>query len=553
MSKRFFSNIYAVLALSIILQNCRPLHSPSQARSDQLLLAIAHTDSATWQDVSVRHVALEVTHTASVKEWQALLEPLAGNDTLLISLYCKAPASVLDAELSGDYQSFWDALMQWAPRHKGELLLRWNPLPEIPVKDYPWQYQSPQKYIDAFRHAVEYCRQRAGRNFKWVYGAAGYPGALEYHPGDTYIHYNSVVLQPQQEATLKQYPREEELSQDLYRRLHRLRFSKKPILVLGEEAQANVSLSPGQWSGLQEAKALPQDSAPFGASPYFTFGVYDPLEALSGKEGVTVEHLFLNWQDMRPFQKDLKSLARRGHDAIITVEPYKDSLKNPDPELLQRIVEGQYDPAIHRFYESIANFPGTVYLRFAHEMEIPIQRYPWQSEDPIAYIKAYRYFMNFDHPAAQRARKVWGPAGDRGSLEWYPGDDVVDFISLAIYGLPDKNIQDYARQESFKTILQRKIWRMRWVNRPIFITEFGIKGPSSYQTRWLKDAAIAIGQEPRVMGACYFNLHDNPDVWGEGLPAPDWSIEPSSLDSFLLNLSRPLQMDTSAYNADSLL
>jgi len=553
MPKCFFSNIYAVLALSVILQNCKHTKSPILDERDHQLLTIAHVDSATSQDVLVRHIELEVNQKTSAKEWPALLEPLAGKDTLLISLFCEAPTSVLDAELSGSFEPFWDALVQWAPRHKGELFLRWNPLPEIPVKDYPWQYQSPQKYIDAFRHAVAYCSQRAGCNFKWVYGAAGYPGALEYHPGDSYIDYNSVVLEPRQEATLKQYPQEEDLSQDLYRRLHRLRFSEKPIMVLGTEAQAAVSLSPSYWRSLKEAKALPQESDTYTASPYFTFGVYDPLEALSSSEGVAVEHLFLNWRDMRPFQKDLKSLARRDHDAIITVEPYMDSLKKPDPELLQRIVEGRYDNVIHQFYESIATFPGTIYLRFAHEMEIPIQRYPWQSEDPIAYIKAYRYFMNFDHPAAQRARKVWGPAGDRGSLEWYPGDDVVDFISVAIYGLPDKNIQDYARQESFKTILQRKIWRMRWVNRPIFITEFGIKGPVSYQSRWLKDAAHAIGQEPRVIGACYFNLHDNPDVWGEGLPAPDWSIEAASLDSFLINLPRPLQMDASAYNADSLL
>lgn len=100
-------------------------------------------------------------------------------------------------------------------------------------------------------------------------------------------------------------------------------------------------------------------------------------------------------------------------------------------------------------YSIILSTDRKVYLRYAHEMEIPVTRYPWQSQDPITYIKSYRYFMNFKNPLPANIKRIWGPAGDRGSLEWWPGNDVVDYVSVAIYGLPDKNITDPNRQESF--------------------------------------------------------------------------------------------------------
>jgi hypothetical protein len=94
---------------------------------------------------------------------------------------------------------------------------------------------------------------------------------------------------------------------------------------------------------------------------------------------------------------------------------------------------------------------------------------------------------------------VWGPAGDRGSMEWYPGGDVVDFISIAIYGLPDKNITDPTRQESFETIFNRKAWRMRFASKPIFVTEFGVKGPEDFQAQWLEKAAEVLAVHGKLL------------------------------------------------------
>ena len=101
-----------------------------------------------------------------------------------------------------------------------------------------------------------------------------------------------------------------------------------------------------------------------------------------------------------------------------------------------------------------------------NEMEIPITRYPWQSQNPVDYIHSFRYFMAFKNPFPANIKRVWGPAGDRGSIEWYPGNDVVDYMSIAIYGLPDKNITDPEKK--------RKITKIGFTESSVFSIVFGL-------------------------------------------------------------------------------
>ncbi|MCU0406373.1 MAG: hypothetical protein MUE64_05260, partial [Ignavibacteriaceae bacterium] len=178
-----------------------------------------------------------------------------------------------------------------------------------------------------------------------------------------------------------------------------------------------------------------------------------------------------------------------------------------------------------------------VYLRFAHEMEIPITRYAWQSQDPLIYIRAFRYFMNFTDTIPHNVKRIWGPAGDRSSPDFYPGNDALDYISFVIYGLPDKDITEHEKQLTFSNIYNHKIWRFRFFAKPVFITEFGVRGPEDYQTRWLEDAAKTLNENPRVIGVNYFNMSDTPGAWGE-IKEPDWSITPASLHRFLEVLER---------------
>ncbi|UOQ64930.1 glycoside hydrolase family 26 protein [Hymenobacter volaticus] len=382
-------------------------------------------------------------------------------------------------------------------------------------------------------------------------GPAGYPGTEEYWPGNDVVDLISITINGKSELQATGYPRTKDMTVLLKRKIHRTRFMDKPILILGTEdpstnTQAKEFL-PVAIKDIEREQAtiystIASDSSSSGPVASRTtkpvIGVYDPKQLLLTAEPVKVEHLFIDLGNVEDglFAKEFTAITARKHDVILTVEPWKDKNYKKGDNVLLNTINGTYDPIFKKLYSVLSGTKQTVYLRFAHEMEIPIERYPWQSQDPVVYSKAFRHFMSYSSPKLKNVKRIWGPAGDRGSIEWWPGGDVVDYISVAIYGLPDKNITDPKKQESFSTIYARKHHRMLFARKPIFVTEFGVKGPEDLQMKWLDDAANVINTHPEIVGACYFNLADNPKAWGQ-IAAPDWSINRNTFISFTKELN----------------
>ena len=455
----------------------------------------------------------------------------------------------LDEVVKGKYDLVIKQLCTELIGTRPNVYLRFNPEMEVPVKRYPWQRYGIH-YIEAFRHFSLLCKTHASQ-VKQVWAPAGYPGTMEYYPGDDVVDAASVTIKSESETPLTVYPKDYSLEYDLMRRLHRLRFINKPIFVMGSQNMNNDSINAELVSSIsnkidahkyiiyaKENFQRPKVKIRDGLENEILIGLYDPQSLLNEDESVRVEHLFTDFDHLNngSFEKSFKSVLDRGHDVIVTFEPLSNPREKTDLDVLRHVTEGKYDREIARLYSIITATDHRIYLRYAHEMEIPITRYPWQSQDPLDYIKSYRYFMTFNDSLPARLKRVWGPAGDRGSIEWWPGNDVVDYMSIAIYGLPDKNITDPEKQESFSTIFNRKIWRLRFIDKPIFITEFGVKGPEEFQSKWLENAAKVIRDNPRVKGVNYFNMTDTPKAWGKIKP-PDWSISEKSFHHFLETLN----------------
>ena len=450
--------------------------------------------------------------------------------------------------IKGKYDDVIKQLCTNLIKKRSNVYLRFNPEIEVPYKRYPWQGYV-QEYIDAFEYFSVLSKKNAPQA-KMMWGASGYPGVLEYYPGDEVVDAASVILKSDREMKLKVYPNDYSVKYDLKRRLHRLRFLDKPIFVFGSKNSVSDSINNDLISEItyhiQNERQIIYTSENFVRPKLIKkntiysklqIGLYDPQNLLNNESAITVEHLFADFSKLYDgtFQNNFNKVIERNHDVIVTFEPFRQPNNDSDLNVLQSIIEGKYNEDISNFYNIILSTNRKVYLRFAHEMEIPIKRYPWQSQDPITYIKSFRYFMLFKKKLPETLIRVWGPAGDRGSIEWYPGNDVVDVMSIAIYGLPDKNITDPNMQESFSTIFNRKCWRLRFIDKPLFITEFGVKGPEEYQTKWLESAAFVLRENPQVLGVNYFNMSDTPKAWGDIKP-PDWSISKSTLQHFINTL-----------------
>lgn len=502
--------------------------------------------------LSFSHYALTLDKHADELSINKLLAGIPEAEHLIITIlmpgvdFASAPNVLRDVR-KGEYDAKIEAFCRGLAKRSGTVYLRWNPEMEVSVQLYPWQYQSPNDYIEAFNHFSKSSKS-VFPAVKIVWGPAGYPGLDEYWPGPAYVDYVSVTINGKSELKATAFPAVKDAETNVRRKIQRMRMFGKPVIVLNagidSEAELKTALAKAAASTRQDAACLygiedTASASKIKGSRAQLIGVYDPKELLVNSGLVGVEHVFIDLKNVQngQFEKDFNAIVSRRHDAIVSIEPWRDLIVRKDSNVLSNVINGIYDAEFAEIYRVLSTSEQTVYLRFAHEMEIPIHRYAWQSQDPVLYIKAFRYFMSFDNSKNKRIKKVWGPAGDRGSMEWWPGGDVVDYISIAIYGLPDKNITDPEKQESFGAIYNRKAHRMRLANRPIFITEFGVKGPENFQQKWLVKAAEVINAHPEIKGVSYFNLADNPKVWGD-IPAPDWSVSKETFQHFVATLSQ---------------
>ena len=504
------------------------------------------TSKLVWE-----HLEINITENTNFENILKNTSKISENKNTLITIkfwgspfFPNFQGRPLEKIISGEFDSSIIAICNSLKNRGNKIYIRFNPEMEIPIGIYPWQ-NSSIVYINAYKHFSKICKEKSP-NIKLVWGPAGYSGAIEHYPGDEFVDLVTITLKSDSEIKAPWFPKEDSISNLVYRKIQRLRFIDKPMLILGSK---NLILNKtdkkyidkgikkvennSKWIYFDE-KYFPQYENSKVEPKKFQLGLYDPLLNLTNNPFVTTEHVFIDFQQIKNNQllEILKSIEDRGHNILLTIEPWNGVGEKNDEDVLKNITLGNYDNLISIVYEEISKIKTLVYVRFAHEMEIPIKRYTWQSVDPSIYIKAFRYFMLFPKTIPHNIKRIWGPAGDRGSLEWWPGNDVVDYVSIAIYGLPDKNITDPNMQESFCTIFNRKMWRMRFINKPVFITEFGVKGPDNYQNNWLTEASECINESSNLIGLSYFNMNDSPKAWGDIKP-PVWSISEKTFNNFV--------------------
>ena len=540
-------------------KNTKPSADKVTAYVTQPVLAVFNRHDSTTGKDSFNHFLLQLigTDAGDISSNLSLLgqnsQPaLITIETLPSGRDNDQKENVLEQIINGDFDDKIKQLCSVLAGKKNEQLVTINPDMEVYVNLFPWQKQAPDLYIKSFRHFAEMIRKYAP-GVKVAWSPAGYPGADEYWPGADFVDWITVSLRSRSEMMTTNYP-EPPTSQIMFEhKIERMRLFDKPMIFVGSEKFADKDFKKTEFKAavntIKENEAILfldagvadtkiPDSVLRKGSP--AIGLYDPRKALVNVKGVTSEHLFVNLERLSngAFAANFNAAIARNHDVIVTMEPWKAKNLQKDSNLLANILSGKYDAQFLHLFDILKNqTTQKVYLRFLHEMEIPITRYPWQSQDPVKYIKAFRHFVKLLQHKPANIYMVWGPAGDRGSMEFWPGSDVVDYVSIAIYGLPDKNITDHTKQESFSAIFKRKYRRIAGSHKPLFITEFGVKGPEDYKREWMMAAASTINSEPAITGINYFNFEDSPKAWGN-IKTPDWSTSRAVFLDFVKEISR---------------
>ena len=298
--------------------------------------------------------------------------------------------------------------------------------------------------------------------------------------------------------------------------------------VLEREADAQAVIS-----------AAPAPPTPPAQQPRRVFGVYvDPwhVDDWARSIGATPQAVakFDAFSSDRPLTGYAEESARMGiHRLMLAWEPW-----TPVPSALGVAAQAQSQPGyrnidiargvqdryITRFAREVARFPGTVYLRYAHEMNG--YWYPW-SRNPRAYRWAWRRIVRlFGGAGARNVRFVWSVNANlyepeavwRATMRRYwPGRKYVDFVGTTMIdfgGMKDYPVRAFAPRLRALRTLYRK---------PVVLAETNTELNGAAE--WLRDLRNLLGRMPWIRGVFWSQLPSRGKVQQAGTGIVDWDVQ----------------------------
>ena len=290
-----------------------------------------------------------------------------------------------------------------------------------------------------------------------------------------------------------------------------------------------LALGLGLWAFVGLA-AHAQVQSPPGVIP---FGVYDPDGDFSMERDVTVEHLFLPWEDVYlPSLNDADAYAlERNRALLVTVEPWtwSRSERNTARYLKNGIFSGAYDGNMHAICEVLGTLKSPVTLRFMHEMDDKTGQFIWSGWQPEEFVQAYRRMVGLCKDDAPNINLMWSPLGNEDMAKYYPGDEFADLVGLTVFGLQAWDQAKHGHDRTFDEIFEPRYERAAEFGKPVVVAELGYVGQAPYVDTWKNDVRADKPEYPSLVGVVYFNF---PEVypWPEGFGMPDWRVKNQILD-----------------------
>ncbi|SIO51522.1 endoglucanase [Rhodovulum sp. ES.010] len=272
------------------------------------------------------------------------------------------------------------------------------------------------------------------------------------------------------------------------------------------------------------------ESAPPGDLP---FGVYDPDGAFADDPEVTIEHLFLPWEDVfLPSLVEADAYAlERGRSILATIEPWtwNRSERNTAEALQEGIASGAYDRYMASICAVLNLFESPVTVRWAQEMEDESGQFIWADWEPETWTAAYRRMVDVCRAQAPDVNFMWSPLGHEELEDYYPGDDYVDIVGLSVFGLEPWEEEIVGRAQSYTDILAPRYARVEPFGKPVVVAELGYSGSQDYVDAWNGDVRVVYPEFPNLVAVVYFNQKEV-HPWPDGYGLPNWKFDARVLD-----------------------
>ena len=188
------------------------------------------------------------------------------------------------------------------------------------------------------------------------------------------------------------------------------------------------------------------------------------------------------------------------------------------------IARGSQDRYILRFARSLAAYPGTIYLRYAHEMNG--YWYPW-SRGAKAYRWAWRRIVRlFAAAGARNVRFVWSVNTNlyepeavwlRTLRRYWPGRRYVDLVGSTMIDFGGRKEYPVARFADRLRVLHRAFVK------PLVLAETNTD--FSGRVRWLGDLRRMLRAMPWIRAVMWSQLPSRGKVQQQGTGIVDWDVQ----------------------------
>ncbi len=258
----------------------------------------------------------------------------------------------------------------------------------------------------------------------------------------------------------------------------------------------------------------------------------DSYEQTVGKTAAWV-YVSHNWYRSRSFPAENAGWIRQAGSVPFIRLMLWSSLQQDRREwifTLRRIIRGAFDSDFRQWAREAAAFGSPIIVEFG--TEVNGQWFPWngfwngrgfpffygdpaEPNGPERFRDAYRHIVEIMREEASNITWVfhannedWPDTAWNRLENYYPGDDVVDWIGVSVYGALTPMDTEWPRfRDSMEAVYPRLAALS--TDKPIAVLEFGAAAHNSLgdQAQWARDALTDLtgGRWPRVIGFSWWN------------------------------------------------
>jgi hypothetical protein len=255
------------------------------------------------------------------------------------------------------------------------------------------------------------------------------------------------------------------------------------------------------------------------------------FDSLAGKP-IAIEMFYTGWPANHSPDfpvSTCNTIVSLGCVPHLTWEPWVSGSPYP----LDGIINGSYDTYIIGYAVQVKNWGKPLFIRVGHEMNG--NWYPWcgsnnggstltgfgdpgKADGPERFVTAFRRVRHlFDSVGVSNVAWIWCANNFSTPYEawnqpeqFYPGDDVVDWIGLDGYNWGSS--QSWSNWSSFYDTFNEIYNRFKTSPKPLMIAEFASTELGGSKSQWIRDVFLYTKVVfPRIKALTWFNINKETD------------------------------------------